>query len=188
VTAPPQATPTLAAVPPGFAKPTPLPTPVPGPDLVVTGTDQMTFEDDTVTAYDFADDDHGWVAVGSAILTTTDGGQHWAPLYEAAGRVSNLRFISATDGFATILNGYRRFERDYRAQDAFDSQSLMTTSDGGRTWHQIGPTTEDAFGQLDFVDTQNGWALGPSEAFEDCGRHCTRPAAKLKRTVDGGES
>lgn len=72
----PQAMPTIAGMPPGFVKPASLPTLVPGPALSVTSTVEMTFEDDTITAYDFADDDHGWVAVGSTILVTADGGQH----------------------------------------------------------------------------------------------------------------
>jgi photosystem II stability/assembly factor-like uncharacterized protein len=186
---PPQATPTLIGVPPAFSpKPTPLPTPVPGPDLVVTATEQMTFEDDAITAYDFADDDHGWVAVGSTILSTLDGGQHWAPLYEAHGLVSNLQFVTTTQGFATVLNGYRRSERDGRAGDDFDNQSLLSTMDGGRTWQQVGSPTDDAFAQLAFVDAQIGWALAPRGAFSSCGRLCTHPAASLLRTLDGGET
>src|SRR5690242_5400108 len=137
VAASPQATPTLAGVPPGFVKPTPLPTPLPGPELVVSGTEPMTFEDDTITAYDFADDDHGWVAVGSTILATQNGGQHWAPLYASAGRVSNLRFISPTKGWATVFSGGHPVDMNGITTVEFEAQALLTTDDGGTTWRPI---------------------------------------------------
>jgi hypothetical protein len=95
-------------------RPTPLPAPVPGPTLTVTATEQMTFEDDAITAYDFADDGHGWVAVGGAILSMIDGGPQWQPLYEAAGRVNTRQFVTPAHGFATVLNGYRQVQRGDR--------------------------------------------------------------------------
>jgi len=147
---------------------------------------------DTIQAYAFIDARHGWVALGAAILATTDGGGTWQARSTAPGRVEALGFKSLQDGWMQTDHGF------------------FATNDGGITWQAASqapaspsqmvppPMTrtangEDAYafcqdknpdlaGPFFAIDAHTGWAFCTSSA----GDHFTFHA--LYQTKDGGLS
>jgi len=136
----------------------------------------------------FVDQRNGW-AVGKselidrshqgAILHTTDGGQHWAEqgaeLYEGRAReFFAVHFLDAQNGWAL-------------AESKFPSSNiwLAKTSDAGAHWSWVDTGIEGRLGigfalvqgDLDFADSQHGWAMGGLGQViytEDGGAHWTR--------------
>ena len=122
----------------------------------------------TLNCVRFADAEHGWavgvywhdMAYHALILATSDGGGHWVQQGPKSIGLE-LKAISCTDAmhaWAVGVNG--------------TSSNVLVTDNGGATW-----TVQDsgcALGLYDvqFLDTQIGWAVGA--------------AGKTARTVDGG--
>jgi photosystem II stability/assembly factor-like uncharacterized protein len=77
---------------------------------------------------DFIDAQHGWAlnGTGSSLLTTSDGGQHWAtvPTNSTFIDVNQLSFVSSQIGWAI-------------QEDVHANYSLLGTGNGGKTWKQI---------------------------------------------------
>jgi photosystem II stability/assembly factor-like uncharacterized protein len=89
---------------------------------------------------------------------TTDGGETWVP-GPVLRDVAAYDWVDATHGFIT------------------DGVRLQATADGGQTWSVVQKSDELAgVFQLDFVDTQLGYAL------------VRQGAVRLVRTTDGGKT
>jgi hypothetical protein len=122
-----------------------------------------------LASVDFVDGSHGWAVGSRHLLVTTDGGSHWAALPEPCPEIRQVHFVSPQVGFA-IAGGI----------DLFGTASplaplrrgvLLTTSDGGRTWHRA---TAPADAQsVCFGSPKKGW-LGADGG--------------LFRTADGGRT
>jgi photosystem II stability/assembly factor-like uncharacterized protein/DNA-binding CsgD family transcriptional regulator len=115
------------------------------------------------------DPDHCWLAAGSDILASNDGGVHWSRQYEARSGevglgVSNVEFVSKTHGWATT------------------GVSLIESEDGGQSWNVVTisePPPDSSGGaiprDIDFVDDEHGFAMIGSLIAES-----------LRRTADAG--
>jgi photosystem II stability/assembly factor-like uncharacterized protein len=149
-------------------RPTVAPTPTPLPESVLCAH----LRRQPIGAYGFSDGEHGWLADGAALLATTNGGQTWQRIYQFGGLVSELDFVSATQGWAAVKSGCHAVAAGYGASRIlFDSESLYATQDGGASWILLQKDEEPAFEQLRFVDRRHGWAAG---------------LGGLRRTEDGG--
>jgi photosystem II stability/assembly factor-like uncharacterized protein len=92
-----------------------------------------------LTAFTFLDLSTGWIALGTAVLATTDGGQHWQSRGAAPAAVHALDFVSLTEGWA------------------MGEEALFRTLDGGATWEAAGPADGGRLFGMDFVDDRHGW-------------------------------
>jgi len=77
-------------------------------------------------SWDFGDLDHGWVAWGTTLHTTVDGGRHWSAIVPTSGfqGVTQLNFVNARVAWALSTGP---------AGPAL----LLKTLDGGRTWSRL---------------------------------------------------
>lgn len=131
----------------GLAACTTAPKPPPGQDAAaptsvqtVTATvKSITTTPQNVTAVAFADAAHGFLADGSAIHFSADGGNTWTRLSDAGAPVGTLDFVSATLGWAGTDAG------------------LLATADGGKSWAKV--AVGGTFKRVDFGDATHGWAL-----------------------------
>jgi photosystem II stability/assembly factor-like uncharacterized protein len=120
----------------------------------------------------------GWGTTDTALVRSTDAGATWHAVTPAGLTIKPL-FTPAADSL----------DADHAwVADAFQSPrpGIFHTTDGGRTWQHAtlpvplrsaGPL---GVGQIDFVDSQHGWAL------EDLGGGAGSFYFALFRTTDGG--
>ena len=82
--------------------------------------------DDSATAWDFIDGDHGWASDGAHLYMTSNGGQHWMELSPNASfhNISHLDFVSSEIGWAI-------------GTTESNVPSFLKTADGGHTWTAI---------------------------------------------------
>ncbi len=110
-----------------------------------------------------------WVATcdsrGGRVHFTNDGGKTWSYAGEvsadqrSAVAASNLQFPDTAHGFVELTFGLEG-----------EDTSLFRTSDGGRSWHEVGSASWDA--TTSFVDARRGWRASNAHT--------------LDRTTDGG--
>jgi hypothetical protein len=96
------------ATPSPTATPHPTRTPIPTP----------TTPDSRITAYTFADADHGWLAIDQKLWHTTDGGTTWQPQFDLPDPAEQIVFTSPQQGWIATTTGY------------------LVTDDGGATWQR----------------------------------------------------
>ena len=77
---------------------------------------------------DFTGADAGWVAVGSTLYTTTDGGVYWASHTAPCARGFSAGPVDATHGYLLCVG-----EPGMGAQ----AKAMYVTADGGGTWTQV---------------------------------------------------
>lgn len=159
-----------------------------------------------ISAFSFADALHGWVALGTRLLSTENGGASWATIAELDAPIVQLHALSAqaiwarvgdqlmssTDGGVTWVslvtqpNGPRLVDVvDPLHAWAYDrAAALLRTTDGGQRWEQIREPCEapdlDGPGRFDFLTPQLGWVLCPH------GSGTGYQAKTLYSTADGG--
>ncbi len=125
----------------------------------------------------FVDAEHGWLALGSVILATSDGGATWAQQYHATEPMANIQdidFVDAEHGFAVV--GWSG--PDTAAGIQFH-EIVVGTANGGLTWSVVTP--EQAGIQcLDFLTPAIGYAITAGQNLavtSDRGWHWRRLAA-----------
>jgi len=105
----------------------------------------------------------------SAVAVTTDNGRTWTrAVLPECGVVASLSLANAQDGFALTFPG------DGASSDT--PTLLDATTNGGRTWHIIGPAPQAA--GITFVSATLGFGVGEG----------ARPGGDLERTTDGGDN
>ena len=95
------------------------------------------------------------------LYVTHNGGATWTPTTLVRGNADSFSAADLQHVWATQSNG----------------TSIYRTSDGGATWKSLGNTPE-MFGELSFVNAQNGWAIGSAN----------NKTPSLFYTNDGGAS
>ncbi len=70
----------------------------------------------TIRAFAFPDQQHGWTALGAKILATTDGGKTWHAQTTTSTPVKQIVFLSAVEGWIETQEGF------------------LITQDGGVNW------------------------------------------------------
>ncbi|MBN1148178.1 MAG: hypothetical protein JXA78_13045 [Anaerolineales bacterium] len=143
-------------IPSAEAPPPPYPPPTeplgPRPASIITATIKTLPETGQgISAYDFVDEMHGWVATGmgweegapGALFATQDGGETWELLSRDNGNIiRQLNFVSPTQGWR-IVNG-----------------ELEATQDGGQQWNPLDTAWEgDSAYQMQLLDADQGWVL-----------------------------
>ncbi len=128
----------------------------------------------TIHAYNFADADHGWLALGTTILTTGDGGQSWQSNYEVDSRVKAITFISLQVGWIETEAGYVLTEDSgaswqKAAAPPDDGKATMAEPEllalpGDLFWetaktYKFCPEDVPIAGDFTAVDLQTGWAF-----------------------------
>ncbi len=92
----------------------------------------------------FVGSDTGWVADGSIVWCTTDGGVTWTASPSLGFMISDIDFISASVGTAVSPEG-----------------RIARTADGGATWTDVTPPVAlPALSAVDLVDATHGYAVG----------------------------
>lgn len=92
------------------------------------------------TALTFWDANRGWLARGTVLLGSSDGGKSWTPLATFQQAIRQLDFISSARGWALTEAG------------------LFSSEDGGRTWQPAAQPGANPPDRVDFWDEQHGWA------------------------------
>ena len=138
----------------------------------ITGT--LNLKNLTLEEVRFVDARHGWI-VGSffyndkthaLILATSDGGAHWRQQGpKTVGlQLKSVCFTDARHGWAVgdhYLGGTSTLKRN-----------ILTTSDGGSTWHLRDSGVPYSLEAVSFADSLHGWAVGA--------------LGKVATTADGG--
>lgn len=144
----------------------------------------------------FADEAHGWAVGrrayapsmwGQVILHTNDGGETWEVQYEHAPpdslfsihRLASVYFVDTQTGWAVGK------AETYRGDAGWEhAGAILSTTDGGQTWHEIGPDLyqgrDREFFAVQFLNAQEGWALAAG-FFPSNNIH-------LAHTTDGGQT
>ncbi len=165
-----------------------------------------------ITAYDFADAQHGWLAVESRLFATRDGGQHWTVQYNAEVGLNGVSFISPQQGWISGGGGFWMTQdggttwtalqndlplelRSLRFADAGHAWAgvldkglivFLHTSDGGRHWMPApNPCPQDESlpsGQISFINPTVGWALCAGQP------SAGHEGKSLFQTLDGGHA
>ncbi len=113
----------------------------------------------------------GELADENALLATRDGGQTWAAVFSFAGtcQAERISFISPTEGW-TLAYGVD-------SDGVENSQTVLHTSDGGKTWSSTGSFPAYATARyFRFFDAENGVAVQEGAEY------------RLSRTSDGGKT
>lgn len=112
----------------------------------------------------FVDGQHGWTMGGSGdnrfALRTTDGGSHWAEITPYGSRY--LETMGHDISYVDALHGWYI---DHRQVEPWAVGGVIgRTTDGGLTWKTVvgwePGTGYDTFRGLDFLNSQEGWAVG----------------------------
>jgi photosystem II stability/assembly factor-like uncharacterized protein len=100
----------------------------------------------------------GWAAGSTTdrILRTADGGQHWNDVTPAHARLGTW-----TTFFLDADNAWVASSLQPGSPSADSTIQIEHSSDGGRTWAQVGVIQPDSGGPaaMDFADRQHGWLL-----------------------------
>ncbi|MGC9151407.1 MAG: leucine-rich repeat protein [Microbacter sp.] len=124
----------------------------------------------------FVDANNGFATVfnptsnSGYLYKTTNGGSSWATVgssFTGTDEVQLFYFINATTGWTLLIN------------DSPAEFKIKQTTDGGNTWTtqyndatSHGIYTNTSCGAIQFVDANNGWAVGPN--------------SRIVKTTDGG--
>jgi len=164
-------TPTPSASSSATDSPTPSPTPSPSGSASVTPTPSGVDPGfvPALAAIQMVGPRLGWAVGAYAIFATTDGA-HWTKQYASTDEFVGVDFISATTGWVVA------------------TRTLLGTSDGGRSWHQLGePATP--IRSVHFVSATQGWGIaGGTDPQPIHGWLIPGDGATLVVTQDGGVS
>ncbi|MHB0885709.1 MAG: WD40/YVTN/BNR-like repeat-containing protein [Bacillota bacterium] len=122
----------------------------------------------TVVGSDFADADHGWLAMAAepgplTIYRTADGGKSWSKTTPSVTTIgAQVQFADANHGWILIHEGVAA---------GSEGVALLRTQDGGASWTKVNETDPQhpTPGQLPFgggksgfgfSDDKNGWLTG----------------------------
>lgn len=133
---------------------------------------------------DFVSDEAGW-AVGATgtILHTDDGGATWiSQTLPITGELRSVRFVDADHGWATAV---RPIHYDWRGEADNWKASIWHTDDGVTWVQQSAPANASILHDVDFIDTQTGWAVGARYTGDDPYGD-PEHAAVVYHTSDGG--
>lgn len=146
----------------------------------------------------FADPDNGWAVGrktfaptlwGQVILHTSDGGATWVQQYEKTPPMGNLFSYFRLDAvsFVDSQHGWATGSSETFDENGWKSHgAILHTSDGGAHWEEQGEELADGLSpelfDVQFLDTQHGWALDKGHYDDATGTH----SLFLAKTDDAG--
>ncbi|HEY1013553.1 MAG TPA: hypothetical protein VGE07_12660 [Herpetosiphonaceae bacterium] len=149
-----------------------------------------------VTAFAFADAEHGWVVRDAALWATIDGGASWSQRHVFPEPITRLDLVSREIGWAAAgerayqtLDGGATWQpfavpgwaaRLDFADPLHGWTPLQRTSDGGGTWTAARPCGDMAGRAVSFVSASEGWMLCAGEP------SAVNQQRRLIHTTDGG--
>jgi photosystem II stability/assembly factor-like uncharacterized protein len=166
--------------------------PVPPPDVDTLGTGWKKV---TITSLPGASDifffnnTTGFVAAGTFIYRSTDGGNSWQKVYQSAASFVNIGMGSTTN--AVFITGQGSSQKLFVTSDggnSFDSviiadnaitdaffvsptvvyaigQKCWKSVNGGRNWTSLADLGQGGYRSLHFINEQTGWSAGTGGVF-----------------------
>jgi photosystem II stability/assembly factor-like uncharacterized protein len=138
----------------------------------VTGASSYVTNASEINSLSFVSPLHGWASAGEVLLTTTDGGKHWAPLNPNKS-TAQVQFTDEQHGWGFGGGG---------AEDPL----LNHTTDGGQTWQtwqgRPGCNWYKSGAYIAFSGADTAWAVcvpTPGEQYQD--------PMYLHKSTDGGQ-
>ena len=142
----------------------------------------------TMNDVDFVDSQHGWLAVGSQIISTDDGGKTWTKEYQLAssrghlGYIKDIHMISSTEGWAISVDGFLlKYSEDAETEYCEgDNLATITESTSGHPvlhipslkynapWGMVHIEAHLIYSGADHVRNQAWRLLGYSELENPC--------------------
>lgn len=121
---------------------------------------------------DFISATRGWAVGSAAVLTTTDGGKVWTSLPEPCTPIRSVHFVAPDLGYAVAGGSGVRLDGGVPATTG--AGTLLTTTDGGRTW-QRAPGAPASAQTVCFSSPSDGFLGTPGRVWRsaDGGRHWT---------------
>ncbi len=152
-----------------------------------TWTPQTAGLNEALRGVDFVDENNGWVVgANGTILRTGDGGNNW--IQQTVATYDEFRGVVFTDvdhGWATSI---QPVHYDHWGETDGWRGSIWNTSDGGETWtQQTVPDNAGILNRIDFIDSDNGWAVGIKIVGYDAFDH-PEHVGVVYYTDDGGET
>jgi photosystem II stability/assembly factor-like uncharacterized protein len=148
---------------------------------------QRVATDETLNAIDFIDENQGWAAGDNGtIVHTPDGGNTWSRQSVATeDEFRDVVFVDASLGWAASLHP-THFDWMGNA-DNWDA-AIWHTSNGGVSWAvQDAPAEASILHAVDFINTQEGWAVGVKYIGDDTWGD-PQHRAVIYHTSNGGTS
>jgi len=150
-----------------------------------TWTSQAVGTVESLNGVDFVDEDSGWaVGTNGTILHTSDGGEHWiAQTLPVTDELRSVVFVNINAGWATSV---KPVHYDTWGEPDNWEAAIWHTSNGGETWvQQAIPGNASILHDVDFTDSQMGWAVGVKYIGDDPYGD-PQHVAVVYRTTDGG--
>jgi len=131
-----------------------------------------------LTAVQFVDMKHGWIAgYGGIVYSTADGGRTWKTSQLGTGTnsyVSSISFLADSVGWAAVTRDPTE-AMDKRGYRSF----VLRTNNAGQSWQKQRVWDATQIYKVRFVNNDEGWVVG--RKLEDGGLF-------LSRTTDGGSN
>ncbi len=140
--------------PSGRAPATTAPPPTAPPAPTTTSTTTLLpalYSPQPASLLQFVSASTGWLATGTTILVTTDGGRTWRTSFSdtasgpddgLVGQVQGIDFANSLEGWALI-----------------DGLGLTETRNGGKTWSTPAEPPQGPIVMVTFVGPEDGWAI-----------------------------
>ena len=126
----------------------------------------------------FTDPDHGWIVM---VYSTRDAGLSWEPSTPLHDGFSTAEFINAKVGWAPADRGRIVYATTDAGVTWQSTKTLVSIASG--TPHYLNSATQNwSATNLDFIDTQHGWAIA------SFGSGVNEIPDKIFETHDGGEN
>jgi len=139
-----------------------------------SGSGAAQAEAPALTAVQFVDSDHGWVAGAGRVMATDNGGASWSRQYTGKADLAQVDFIDGDHGWAA------------------GGGTLLRTANGGASWTALAEPCQGDLSSVHFVSPTLGYAVAAAPVAQASGgqagggAYTTGDGGTLERSTDGG--